>query len=218
MTLQSPTVTNVLVRSTGWASDFPFYGGYSIPVGSGAQLATLPWEGINQIEVVFSENVQVDQSDLLLTGVNVPSYNVSGGTFSYNPATFTATWTLPQSIGNDELMLALNAGGNVDFRFNVLPGDVNQDGAVNIGDLTLLAAQWNQSGQTGDLNGDGHVDIGDLTALASAWQTNLPSGSPAHRLVPGGCSVGSGHRRADRRQHFGIYIEPGEHDRRLCGR
>ena len=36
--------------------------------------------------VTFSENVIVDQSDLLLTGVNVPSYNVSGGTFSYDPA------------------------------------------------------------------------------------------------------------------------------------
>ena len=71
--LAAPTVTNVLVSSTDWSSTFlsslaslgsQNAGGYSIPVGSGAQLATLPWNNINQIEVVFSENVTVNQADL----------------------------------------------------------------------------------------------------------------------------------------------------------
>ena len=176
-----PTVTNVAVSGPGWAS------AYAIPVGSGTQLFSLPWAGINQIKVTFSENVVVDQSDLLLTGINVPSYDVAGGTFSYDSTTFTATWTLPQSIGADQLMLALNAngsdpirltpparildgdwtnpasttatsgsaypsgngtaGGNFNFRFNVLPGDANQDGLVNISDLTVLASHWQQTGQ-----------------------------------------------------------------------
>jgi hypothetical protein len=34
-------------------------GGYSIPVGSGTQLATLPWTGLDQIKIVFSEDVVV---------------------------------------------------------------------------------------------------------------------------------------------------------------
>ena len=42
-------------------------------MGSGSQLLTLPWGNINQIKVVFSENVVVDQSDLLLSGVNIHS-------------------------------------------------------------------------------------------------------------------------------------------------
>ena len=103
-----PEVTKVAVSGSSWTSN-SLAGGYAIPVGSGTQLTTLPWGNINQIEITFSKNVTVDQSDLLLTGVNVPSYNVSGGTFSYNPSTFTATWTLPQPIGPDKLMLALNA-------------------------------------------------------------------------------------------------------------
>ena len=37
-----PTVTNVLVRGTGWAPAFPSYNGYFIPVGGGSQLVTLP--------------------------------------------------------------------------------------------------------------------------------------------------------------------------------
>ena len=65
-----PTVTNVLVRGSTWTSGFTSYlatlnsrnvSGYSIPVGSGSQLLTLPWANIDQIKVVFSENVVVDQ-------------------------------------------------------------------------------------------------------------------------------------------------------------
>jgi hypothetical protein len=116
-----PKVTNVLVGSTNWNATFLSYlasqngmnvGGYSIPVGSGSQLATLPWGNINQIKVVFSENVVVDQSDLALSGVNVSQYDIAGSTFAYDPTTFTATWTLPQAIGPDKLLLALNADGS----------------------------------------------------------------------------------------------------------
>ena len=223
--VQMPTVAGVAVSGAGWAS------AYSIPVGTGAQLQSLPWSGINQVKVTFNENVTVDQSDLLLTGVNVPSYNVAGGTFSYNATTFTATWTLPLSIGADQLMLALNAngsdpihdaagnhldgewtnptsttqsssssypsgngtaGGNFNLRFNVLPGDANQDGLVNISDLTALASQWQQTSQgflSADLNHDGQVNISDLTMLASAWQATLPAGTPAPGAFPAAAPV-----------------------------
>ena len=73
---QGPEVVGVHVGGSAWTS-VSLAGGYSIPVGSGAQLLPLPWEGINQIQVTFNENVTVNQSDLLLTGVNVPSYNVA---------------------------------------------------------------------------------------------------------------------------------------------
>ena len=106
-----PEVEAIRVGGSSWTSG-SLTGGYLIPVGSGAQLLPLPWSTINQISVTFNENVTVDQSDLLLTGVNVLSYNVAGGTFSYDSTTFTASWTLPQSIGADELMLSLNANGS----------------------------------------------------------------------------------------------------------
>ncbi len=90
-----PVVTNVLVRGSTWTSSFASYAGYSIPVGSGAQLVTLPWGNIDQIKVVFSKDVVIDSADLLLSGVNTKAYNFSGGTFSYDSSTFTATWTFP---------------------------------------------------------------------------------------------------------------------------
>ena len=102
-----------------------------------------------------------------------------------------------------------------------LPGDANQDGEVNIGDLTALASHWQQTGQglvPGDFNGDGQVDIGDLTALASNWQTDLAVGPADRGIVPGRCSVGGGRRCADSRKHRGGCAEPSRRDRRRCGR
>jgi C1A family cysteine protease len=154
-----PTVTNVLVSGTGWTSIFLTYlnslssrnvNGYSIPVGSGAQLVTLPWGNVNQIEVVFSKNVVVDPSDLFLSGVNTPAFNVSGGTFSYNSSTFTATWTLPQpqTIGPDKLLLQLNADGS----------DPIQDGAGS-----RLDGEWTNPTSTTD-TGTSVYPSGDGTA------------------------------------------------------
>ncbi len=51
-----------------------------------------------------------------------------------------------------------------------LPEDVNQDGVVNIIDLTLVASNFGAIGQnTADVNGDGVVNIIDLTLVAGAF-------------------------------------------------
>ncbi|MHB1035357.1 MAG: Ig-like domain-containing protein [Pirellulales bacterium] len=113
-----PTVANVLVGSTRWTGEFVTdlnaanglnVGGYSIPVGTGAQLSPLAWGNIDQIKIVFNEGVMVDKDDLTLTGVNTPNYDLAGATFSYDPASFTATWTLASAISADKFELRLNA-------------------------------------------------------------------------------------------------------------
>ena len=51
-----------------------------------------------------------------------------------------------------------------------LPEDVNQDGVVNIVDLTLVASNFGQTGaNAADVNGDGVVNIVDLTRVAAAF-------------------------------------------------
>ena len=51
-----------------------------------------------------------------------------------------------------------------------LPEDVNQDGVVNIIDLTLVTSNFGKTGQnSADVNGDGVVNIIDLTLVASAF-------------------------------------------------
>jgi GH25 family lysozyme M1 (1,4-beta-N-acetylmuramidase) len=216
-----PTVTKVLVRGSTWTSSFPDYLGYSIPVGRGSQLLTLPWTNIDQIKVVFSENVAVAKSDLALSGVNTTTYNVSGGTFTYDSGSCTATWTLPQAIGADMLMIRLystgsnaikdiagnaldgewtnptsttqssssnypsgngTAGGDFLFRFNVLPGDVSQDGMVISNDVVKVR---NKLGTTTtdsaysilmDVNGDGMIISNDLVKVRNQLGMQLPEG------------------------------------------
>ena len=49
------------------------------------------------------------------------------------------------------------------------PYDVNQDKAINILDLVLIAGQFNTTGEglSGDVNGDGMVNLLDLVAVAN---------------------------------------------------
>jgi hypothetical protein len=142
----------------------------------------LPWGNINQIKVVFSVNVVVDQSDLLLSGVNTTAYKVSGGTFSYNFSTFTATWTLPQAIGRDKLLLDLNADGSnpiEDAAGNQLDGEwTNPASTTQSSSSTYPSGNGTAGGNflfrfnvlPGDANGDGTVNASDLTILGQHWK------------------------------------------------
>jgi hypothetical protein len=60
------------------------------------------------------------------------------------------------------------------------PGDANGDGAVDVGDLGILAANYGGTEKTwaeGDFNGDGLVDVGDLGILAANYGTGSQSGA-----------------------------------------
>ena len=53
---------------------------------------------------------------------------------------------------------------------STLTEDINNDGVVNIVDLTLVASNFGKTGQTAaDVNGDGVVNIVDLTLVAGAF-------------------------------------------------
>ena len=101
-----PTVLNLLVNGTSWLDD-PNSPAAPVPVsvGSGNQLIPLTWFGIDQVQIVFSENVTVQQADLSLTGQQVAQYQTIA--FAYDPQSFTAIWTLDQAIQSDLLTLTL---------------------------------------------------------------------------------------------------------------
>ncbi len=48
-----------------------------------------------------------------------------------------------------------------------LVGDLNGDGVVNAGDLSIVLSAW--GGPDGDVNGDGTTDAGDLTLVFAGW-------------------------------------------------
>jgi len=60
-------------------------------------------------------------------------------------------------------------------------GDANADHKISIGDLSIMAGNWNQCGFTNgyadaDFNGDGCVKIGDLSIMAGNWGWGRPAG------------------------------------------
>lgn len=54
-----------------------------------------------------------------------------------------------------------------------LSGDFNNDGQVNLQDLSILAAFWNQNVTNADANGDNKVNISDLSIVAQNWLQNV---------------------------------------------
>ena len=185
-----PQVVDVEVASTSWSADFTEYVrdadqysiGYSIPVGSAAQLASLTWSNIDQIIIRFSEDVHIDAADLSISGVNTVAYEFSD--FHYDPIAHAATWTLPAPIDKDRLHLDLDAngldpvrdldgnildgewvnkvstvsgdgtpGGDFQFTFHVQPADVDNNGKINSNDSDLINS----------LNGKSTIDAGYIT-------------------------------------------------------
>ncbi|MCX7429097.1 MAG: hypothetical protein NTW96_26165 [Planctomycetia bacterium] len=222
MVLSGPQVADVNICSTDWAPDFVEYletsnlgtDGYSIPVGSSAQLQTLPWTNLNQIRVTFSEDVDVQMADLSVSGVNVTAYVFSD--FSYDANTYTAIWTLPDPIEKDKLLLDLDAdgidpvqdlvenaldgewtnssntynsgngtaGGDFEFRFNVLPGDANASASVTIIDPMLGNLKKGKvPGDAGygiryDVDGSAEITTADCNAMYYNLGDLLPVGDP----------------------------------------
>jgi hypothetical protein len=162
------TVTGVELASTEWSSAFTSFlhshslgaHGYRIPTGF-AQSKVLAWGNLDQVVVIFSEDVNVKASDLSLTGVNQPKIAVAD--FYYDAFSHVATWTLAAPLPKNSYHLDLNgdgldpvtdvsgnvldgewadnadvfpsgngaSGGDFGFTFKVLPADVNQSALVD---------------------------------------------------------------------------------------
>ena len=111
----APRVTQVYANGTGWSAAFRNYlpserlgsGQLGFAMGGGAaQLLDLPWQGVNQISVVFTHDVVIGMAHLAVRGVNVANYPVAA--FSYDAPNHTATWTLAQEVAADKLMIDLD--------------------------------------------------------------------------------------------------------------
>ena len=157
----------------------------------------LPFVNIKALDVIFSDDVNVDLGDLSLTSTITPGKSYSSNSFSYDPAAHDAHWTLPDALDVDRLMLALDGNdassdghdgvrvlpdiylGGYSLPFAVLPGDFNGDGVVNSQDMVGIRNQIQGTGPPelriwADVNGDGQVDISDYTAARKRLGKRLP--------------------------------------------
>lgn len=195
----APQVLDVNVGSTNWARDFVNLL-ESQPDGESGPMEILPFSGIDQIKVVFSEDVLVGLNDLSVRGVNQPEYGIRN--FEYDVETSTAVWTLSQAIEADTITLqiedavrdmsrtSLNGdsdaqpGGSFVHQFRILSGDTSGDGQVDREDvLTAMAHASSRLGQAGyvythDIDGNAVIDSGDAMAIGGRTGTALPTANP----------------------------------------
>ena len=68
-----------------------------------------------------------------------------------------------------------------------LPGDANLDGKVDINDLTIVLANYGQTGATwaqGEFTGSGAVDINDLTIVLANYNQSAGASAGGMAAVP----------------------------------
>lgn len=76
--------------------------------------------------------------------------------------------------------------------YDILKGDINFDGIVDVADLALTGNQWGTSGVwpfNSDLNSDGFVDVADLALVGKDWDQG---GLVSLNLIPSPASSISG--------------------------
>ena len=150
----------------------------------------------------------------------------SAATFSYSSATRTATWSYGTPLPLDKYLISIpsaavtnglgadldgewtnatssypsgngTAGGDFDFRFNILPGDVDQNGVVtgiDGGDVRQHFMQFPTSpgySPLYDTYGKGAITGVDLLAVQAALLTQLPATDPAPPPAQGGVAPSS---------------------------
>jgi probable HAF family extracellular repeat protein len=174
-----PTTSAVLFQHDGTVVVLP---------GLGALAPNDHARGINDNGVIVGDAATAS------SGIHAFVYDSAGGEQDLNNlivADGSATgWTLKYATGitNSGYISGFgsaSSGATHAFLLTpVLPGDANEDGRVDINDLTRVLTNYNQSTEmnwtTGDFNGDNKVDINDLTIVLAHYNTSF--GSP-DRLI-----------------------------------
>lgn len=226
----APTVSDLKVAGSGWDGGFvtavdPADGlGLSLPGAN--QLRNLPYTNLNQIFIEFSEDVGTfTASDVVVTGVNTPLYSP---TVSYNSSTFVATLDFAIPLSADKIKISISdaltdvagnqldgewtdgtstvsgngsAGGNFDFRIDVVPGDyVDSNDSVTISDILAINALVGSIDFYADINGSNAITISDvLAANALVGTSALPAGAPTLVLAAPVATLAQSERGDDER-------------------
>jgi hypothetical protein len=138
----------------------------------------LPWPGIEKVSIRLSQAATLTPADVKVTGITVGNYGPV--TISGSGTSYTITFAQPINKADRVTISIANATiATFTRRLDVLPGDFNDDGAVNSADLTGVRNEilgFNGAAPTifGDINGDGTVNIADYNLVKKFLFTTLP--------------------------------------------
>ncbi|HEX6963714.1 MAG TPA: dockerin type I domain-containing protein [Lacipirellula sp.] len=188
--------------------------GFQIPAGSTSQVKSLPWVNIDKIVIQFSEDVNIKVGDLSLSGISATAFPFEHFFYDAFTRVATWTLASPltknsyqidlngdgldpvsdlqESVldgewtNNSDTFPSGNgvAGGDFQFNFKVMPGDVNQNAAVETMDVsavnsrvgaTTLSANYSP---LADIDGDGVITSGDVQDVQSRLWSTYPSQGP----------------------------------------
>ncbi|MCA9168517.1 MAG: cadherin domain-containing protein [Planctomycetales bacterium] len=183
--------------------------GYLIPTGQD-QIKVLPWGNIDTIYITFNEQIAgIEANDVTITGVNVESYELLD--VSFDASINTARVRLANSFGVDRIRIHVRDtitdivgnpidgewtdyvsslsgdgtnGGDFDYRFNVLVGDVNQSNRVLANDTSIVRSKQLAVPSSpnysvfADVNGSGRILANDTSIVRQHQLSSLPDGEP----------------------------------------
>jgi fibronectin-binding autotransporter adhesin len=200
--------------------------GFKMFDGANQLTSDLPWTSIDTISIAFSEFVNVGISSLTLydssnnpTSATSFSYDATNFIAHWTfPSSLAANiwWVgLTASTVTDQAGTQLDGdwttgsstfaqgsgngtpGGDFNFLFNVLPGDVNNNGIVSTGDVLQVKTQLNatlgSNNYRQDINANGVVTTGDVLQAKTHLNTSLsqfptpvipPAAAPAASPTP----------------------------------
>jgi len=179
--------------------------GYMLSSGA-TQLKTLSWSNVNTISLRFSEELTIAQGDLSVIGAaNGPAVPAITG-FAWDAANHVGTWTFAAALPRGKFLLHLGgtlldtvgngldgewnvsssmqsgngtAGGDFNFRFNVLPSDFDGNNGVTI---TEVLAARNRAGKgtasvgyafREDIDGNGNITITEVLQSRNRTATSI---------------------------------------------
>jgi hypothetical protein len=191
-----PSVVDFLVGSSGWAAGFRSAissaglgdagGFYRVPT-TGNQLKTLPWTNLNQLRIVFSEDVNIGLSDLVITSLshgNLTPSSVSSTIDGLGREIVTFTFT-GLNLLNERLQVHVNDATVT----SVASGQALDGEFTTNGDLTGVGSGDGISGGdfrfrfnilAGDVNQSGRLEASDVPILTAGF--NSVPGSAKYSL------------------------------------
>jgi hypothetical protein len=181
LTVALASVTGVSVTWGPTGQVFPLLtqsdGVRVLPAGRNVDV---PWLGLGVIRIGLDTLVGIPPSDIKVNGINVVDYGpVRIAQVSLSPIVYALTLARPID-GPDRVTIRIDSPNVTAFtrRLDVLPGDVNDDGVVTIGDAIAVRDHLQSSGGAylgwADVDGNGVVDLTDMNDVRKRIGKVLP--------------------------------------------